>query len=88
MSVNTTSVLPYSLGEKHILISTLNHAGMDALNGFQIYISFFNAIGLLSAGDAEAQFPKDHWLVSRPLQIMTLITWVAGAVSLILRGWV
>ncbi|EIE24884.1 hypothetical protein COCSUDRAFT_62293 [Coccomyxa subellipsoidea C-169] len=40
----------FSKGDKHVLVSTLNHAGMDALNGFQIYDSFFNYIGLLSAG--------------------------------------
>ncbi|KAK9918466.1 hypothetical protein WJX75_004263 [Coccomyxa subellipsoidea] len=40
----------FSKGDKHVLVSTLNHAGMDALNGFQIYESFFNYIGLLSAG--------------------------------------
>ncbi|BDA49274.1 hypothetical protein COCOBI_13-3850 [Coccomyxa sp. Obi] len=40
----------FSKGKKHVLISTLNHAGMDALNSFQIYNSFFNYIGLLSAG--------------------------------------
>ena len=50
LTLHTCGLL-HSLGEKHILISTLNHAGMDALNGFQIYISFFTAIGLLSAGD-------------------------------------
>ena len=48
-----------SLGEKHILISTLNHAGMDALNGFQIYISLFTAIGLLSAGEPHLSTQSD-----------------------------
>ena len=39
-----------SKGEKHILVSTINHAGLDALNAFQIYNSLLTYIGLLSAG--------------------------------------
>ena len=39
-----------SKGDKHILVSTINHAGLDALNAFQIYNSFLTYIGLLSAG--------------------------------------
>lgn len=39
-----------SKADHHILVCTLNHAGMDALNGFQIYKSFLNYIGLLSSG--------------------------------------
>ena len=35
---------------KHMLICTLNHSGMDALNSFQIYKEFSTALGLLSAG--------------------------------------
>ena len=31
-------------------MSTMNHAGLDALNAFQIYNSFLTYIGLLSAG--------------------------------------
>ncbi|CAK0786372.1 hypothetical protein CVIRNUC_009585 [Coccomyxa viridis] len=42
----------FSKGEKHILVSTINHAGLDALNAFQIYNSLLTYIGLLSAGKA------------------------------------
>ena len=31
-------------------MSTINHAGLDALNAFQIYNSLLTYIGLLSAG--------------------------------------
>ena len=41
-----------SKGEKHILVSTINHAGLDALNAFQIYNSLLTYIGLLSAGES------------------------------------
>lgn len=40
-----------SKGDKHILVSTMNHAGLDALNAFVIYNAFLNYISLLSAGD-------------------------------------
>ena len=43
--------MPCSKGDKHILVSTMNHAGLDALNAFVIYNSFLNYISLLSAGD-------------------------------------
>lgn len=46
----TALLVPCSKGDKHILISTMNHAGLDALNAFVIYNSFLNYIGLLSAG--------------------------------------
>ena len=46
-----------SKGDKHILVSTMNHAGLDALNAFVIYNSFLNYISLLSAGD-----PPSDWL--------------------------
>ena len=39
-----------SKGDKHILVCTMNHAGLDALNAFVIYNSFLTHIGLLSAG--------------------------------------
>ena len=39
-----------SKGDKHILVCTMNHAGLDALNAFVIYNTFLTHIGLLSAG--------------------------------------
>ena len=44
------SLVLCSKGDKHILVCTMNHAGLDALNAFVIYNSFLTYIGLLSAG--------------------------------------
>jgi hypothetical protein len=68
-----------SKGDKHILVCTMNHAGLDALNAFVIYNSFLNFIGLLSAGMPHVHTPifsifsTHHFLIHCPAQPKTLL---------------
>lgn len=61
-----------SKGDKHILVSTMNHAGLDALNAFVIYNSILNYISLLSAGDPPSQCVVINLLGFSPLTSMSL----------------